>query len=83
MLTRCCDVSAHCQSLNAGEEPLPNPYAEPLPAHQAHAVRPPISPVVAELLYNRTGSIPLLCYIEKAEIQEHVLFFVFYCWYHM
>lgn len=57
VLVRCCDVSARCQSANAvdGVAPLPNPYAEPLPAGNAAIVRPHLSPVAADILYNKTG----------------------------
>ncbi|KPI93410.1 putative ubiquitin carboxyl-terminal hydrolase FAF [Papilio xuthus] len=80
VLARCCDVSMHCQSLSAGEEPLPNPYGEPLPAHHAHAVRPPLSPVVAELLYNRTGTYVKKLTEECCGCEEGVRLLQFLCW---
>ncbi|XP_013166422.1 PREDICTED: probable ubiquitin carboxyl-terminal hydrolase FAF-X, partial [Papilio xuthus] len=80
VLARCCDVSMHCQSLSAGEEALPNPYGEPLPAHHAHAVRPPLSPVVAELLYNRTGTYVKKLTEECCGCEEGVRLLQFLCW---
>ncbi|XP_068629076.1 probable ubiquitin carboxyl-terminal hydrolase FAF isoform X3 [Battus philenor] len=82
VLVRCCDVSVRCQSASAGEVPLPNPYAEPQPAHHAHVPRTPLSPVAADVLYNRTGTYMKKLTEECCGCEEGVRLLQFLCWEH-
>ncbi|XP_052826881.1 probable ubiquitin carboxyl-terminal hydrolase FAF-X, partial [Octopus bimaculoides] len=50
-LTRCCDVSAKCQSSVNGSSPLANPHGDPT----CCASLMPIQTQVADILYNRSS----------------------------
>ncbi|CAK1599935.1 unnamed protein product [Parnassius mnemosyne] len=91
VLARCCDVSARCQSAGAAggvggagaaEAPLPNPFAEPPPPHHPHAARPPLSPVAADVLYNRTSTYMKKLTEECCGCEEGVRLLQFLCWEH-
>ncbi|XP_063829213.1 probable ubiquitin carboxyl-terminal hydrolase FAF-X [Ostrinia nubilalis] len=83
VLARCCDVSGRCQSAGAAEGalPLPNPYADPPPSGSA-VQRPPLSPVAADILYNRTGTYMKKLTEECCGCEEGIRLVQFLCWEH-
>ncbi|KAL4715254.1 hypothetical protein ACJJTC_007836 [Scirpophaga incertulas] len=81
VLVRCCDVNSHCQSANAAEGavPLPNPFADPPPI-TAGLSRPQLSPVAAEILYERTGTYMKKLTEECCGCEEGIRLAQFLCW---
>ncbi|XP_028043113.1 probable ubiquitin carboxyl-terminal hydrolase FAF-X isoform X2 [Bombyx mandarina] len=77
-LLRCCDVSGRCQSAAEGAAPLPNPYAEP--PHVAPADRHVMSPLVADILYNRSGTYMKKLTEECCGCEEGIRILQFLCW---